>query len=75
MLVFTLEMTAYELMARSISRETFQLDDSRGRRYAKTVRGVLDGKRRRGYAERELAHLELAEAQYAAYANHLWFLQ
>lgn len=72
-LIFTLEMTAYELMARSISRETFQLDDSRGRRYAKTVRGVLDGKRRRNDTEREVAHLELAEAQYAAYAGHLWF--
>ena len=72
-LIFTLEMTAYELMARSISRETFQLDDSKGRRYAKTVRGVLDGKRRRNDTERELAHLELAEAQYAGYAGHLWF--
>lgn len=72
-LIFTLEMTAYELMARSISRETFQMDTSRGRRYAKTVRGVLDGKRRRNYTERELAHLELAEAQYNDYAGHLWF--
>lgn len=72
-LVFTLEMTAYELMARSISRETFQLDDSRGKRYAKTVRGVLNGRRRQGYTERELAHLALAEERYAAYAGHLWF--
>lgn len=72
-LVFSLEMTAYELMARSISRETFQLDASRGRRYAKTVRGVLDGKRRQSCTERELAHLELAEERYAAYAGHLWF--
>lgn len=72
-LVFSLEMTAYELMARSISRETFQLDDSRGRRYAKTVRGVLDGRRRRNYTDRDLAHLQLAEEHYAAYAGHIWF--
>lgn len=72
-LVFSLEMTTYELMARSISRETFQMDDSRGRRYAKTVRGVLDGKRRQGYTERELAHLDLASERYASYAGHLWF--
>lgn len=72
-LVFTLEMTAYELMARSISRESFLLDDSRGRRYAKTVRGVLDGRRRQAYEGRERAHLELAEERYAAYAGHLWF--
>lgn len=72
-LVFTLEMTAYELMARSISRESFQLDDSRGRRYAKTVRGVLDGRRRQRCTERELAHLELSTERYASYAGHLWF--
>lgn len=72
-LVFSLEMTAYELMARSVSRETFQLDDSRGRRYAKTLRGVLDGRRRQNYTDRELAHLQLAEEHYAAYAGHIWF--
>lgn len=72
-LVFTLEMTAYELMARSISRESFQGDDTKGRRYAKTVRGVLDGRRRQGYTEREAAHLALAEERYAAYTGHLWF--
>lgn len=72
-LVFSLEMTAYELMARSISRETFQLDDSRGRRYARTVRGVLDGKRRQKDTEREAAHLALAEERYASYAGHIWF--
>lgn len=72
-LIFTLEMTAYELMARSISRESFQLDDSRGRKYAKTVRGVLDGRRRQAYEGREQAHLALAKEAYAAYAGRLWF--
>lgn len=72
-LIFSLEMTAYELMARSISRETFQQDDSRGKKYAKTVRGVLDGKRRQKNTLREREHLESAEARYAAYAGHLWF--
>lgn len=37
-LVFSLEMTAFELMARSISRESFLSDTSRGRTLAKTVR-------------------------------------
>lgn len=72
-LIFTLEMTAYELMARSISRETFLLDGTKGRKYAKTVRGVLDGRRRQNYTEREHAHLEFAVERYAAYAGHLWF--
>lgn len=72
-LIFSLEMTAYELMARSISRETFRQDDSRGKKLAKTVRGVLDGKRREGYTLREREHLKSAEMRYAAYAGHLWF--
>ena len=72
-LVFTLEMTQYELMARSISRETFLLDDSRGKKYAKTVRGVLDGRRYAGYSDRDRTQLELAEETYASYAGHLWF--
>lgn len=72
-LVFTLEMSDFELMARSISRETFQADGSRGRRLAKTVRGVLDGKRYARYSAQERAHLEEAKARYAAYAGHIWF--
>ena len=72
-LVFSLEMTAFELMARSISRETFLADDTRGRTLSKTVRGVLDGRRHRFYTEQERSHLAGAGAAYAAYAGHLWF--
>ena len=72
-LVFSLEMTAFELMARSISRESFLSDTSRGRTLAKTVRGVLDGRRYRFYTPQEQAHLAAAKDTYAAYGNHLWF--
>lgn len=72
-LVFSLEMTAFELMARSISRESFLSDTSRGRTLAKTVRGVLDGRRYRFYTPQEQAHLTAAKDTYAAYGNHLWF--
>lgn len=72
-LVFTLEMSAFELMARSISRETFLGDRSKGRALAKTVRGVLDGRRYAAYGPRERKCLEEAKARYAAYAGHLWF--
>ncbi len=74
-LVFTLEMSAFELMARSISRETFQADSTRGRTLSKTVRGVLDARRRERSPARELAHLEEAQARYAAYAEHIWFIE
>lgn len=72
-LIFSLEMTAYELMARSISRETFQEDGSAKRRIAKTVRGVLDGKRYPLYSAEEHMLLEAAKARYALYAKHLYF--
>lgn len=72
-LVFSLEMTTFELMARSISRETFLADSSQGRKLAKTVRGVLDGRRYRFYNPQEEAHLQKAKETYAAYGNHLWF--
>lgn len=72
-LIFSLEMTAYELMARSISRESFQLDTSARRRMAKTVRGVLDGRRYPHYTAQETAHLETASARYTSYAGHLFF--
>lgn len=72
-LIFTLEMMTYELMARSISRESFQLDTSARRRMAKTARGVLDGKRWENYTAQERAHLELAQNSYTSYAGHLYF--
>ena len=72
-LIFSLEMTAFELMARSISRETFLSDLSRAKTLSKTVRGVLDGKRYPNYRTAEIEHLSEAKKTYAAYAKHLWF--
>lgn len=72
-LIFSLEMTAFELMARSISRETFLSDTTRGRTLSKTVRGILDGRRYHFHTPQEAAHLAAAKDIYAAYGNHLWF--
>lgn len=72
-LIFTLEMTAFELMARSISRETFLADDNRTKYRSRTVRGVLDGRRYPDYSLEEREHLQRAKSAYAAYAGHLWF--
>ena len=72
-MIFSLEMMTWELMARSISRESFQMDTSARRRMAKTARGVLDGKRWANYTTQEKAHLETAAASYASYADHLYF--
>lgn len=72
-LIFSLEMTAFELMARSISRETFLADTTGRKTMSKTVRGILDGKRYSRYSVQEHAHLQTARKTYAAYAKHLWF--
>ena len=42
-LVFTLEMSSYELMVRSVSREIFLADDAPGKKCSRTVRDILDG--------------------------------
>lgn len=72
-LIFSLEMTAFELMARSVSRETFLADATAGKSLSKTVRGVLDGRRYPAYPPAEVTHLAEAKARYGAYAKHLWF--
>lgn len=72
-LIFSLEMTAFELMARSVSRETFLADATAKKSLSKTVRGVLDGKRYPHYPPAEITHLAEAKARYGSYAKHLWF--
>lgn len=74
-LIFSLEMSAFELMARSISRETFLNDATAGKTLAKTVRGVLDGRRWLDYTAQEHTHLQAAMDAYAAYADHLYIRQ
>ena len=72
-LIFSLEMTAFELMARSVSRETFLADTTARKSLSKTVRGVLDGRRYPRYSAAEVTHLAEAKTRYGSYARHLWF--
>lgn len=73
-LVFSLEMTAFELDGPvPSSRESFLSDTSRGRTLAKTVRASWTDGRYRFYTPQEQAHLAAAKDTYAAYGNHLWF--
>lgn len=57
-MVFSLEMARYELMARSISRLTYQIAmrENIDKRNAKTTRGIMDGSKWGAYnaAERQL---------------------
>lgn len=71
-LIFSLEMAAGELMAKSISRLTYELCNGvEGN--AKTVRGYTTYKRYQNYSKAELELISEAEAAYSSYAEHLYY--
>lgn len=69
-LYFSLEMSRSELMAKSISRLTFINAKDKG--YAKTTRGILNGKRWGKY--NKLEHELIADSiqKYSIYSNNLY---
>lgn len=74
-LIFSLEMAKYELMAKSVSRLTFKLDDS-SHNNAKTTRGILTGNFYKYYKEPELKLIEQAKAEYLNnIAEHIYITE
>jgi replicative DNA helicase len=73
-LIFSLEMSRFELMAKSISRETFleALDVSNDAGNAKTVRGITTGSRYAKYSRKEKEIIEVAIKAYGEYAGHIY---
>lgn len=69
-LIFSLEMARYELMAKSISRLTSV--HSTNYRDAKTARGITTGKRYTGYSKTEQDLIKTAVEKYRAYAEHIY---
>lgn len=80
-LIFSLEMSRHEVMAKSISRLTYEVsqDDKLG----KTTRGILDGKRYTGYTDiygnqkapynsKEKETIKDALTEYAKIGEHLY---
>lgn len=72
-LIISLEMSAYELMAKSISRLTVETADSPGER--KTVQGILQGTRYEKYSTAERRTIEAATARYAKMAENLYIIE
>jgi len=70
-MIFSLEMSKYELMARSISRESFLND----RNNPLTVRDVLDGRRFAQFSEGKLANFLEAKGQYKIYAKRIFIYE
>lgn len=74
-LIFSLEMSAYELIGKSLSRNTVQIamQETSGRRdYAKTYRGITDGSRYAGYSDKDKARINQAMKKYRGYSDHVF---
>ena len=77
-LIFSLEMSKLELMAKSISRITSILDieQSKSNTNAKTTRGILTGSRYQRYNAMELELIKKAKDIYfSEYAKHLYIYE
>ena len=76
-LFFSLEMSRFELMAKSISRLTYQLvrEQSLDQFRAKTTRGILAGKRYEKYLPTELETIAQARERYQAMGAHIWLIE
>lgn len=71
-LIFSLEMAKYELMAKSISRLTYLLDEDKMKCNAKTTRGITAGARYKNYNNAERALINKALAAYKEYAANIY---
>lgn len=76
-LIFSLEMARTELMAKSISRLTYELTIQNGgdERNAKTARGITTGSRWQHYSKTELQLIGNAVSSYAEYAKHVFIFE
>lgn len=73
-MIFSLEMAADELIAKSISRHTLfeSLETYRDTKYARTVRGITTGKNYAKYSDKQKEIIEAATNDYANYADHIY---
>lgn len=74
-IIFTLEMDAYELMSKSISRITYtkEMEACRKPRYAKTDIEISDGTKYTGYNKAERKLIKESITAYGEYAKHIYF--
>ena len=76
-LIFSLEMASTELIAKSVSRITFQKDRKKNNstKNAKTTRGILSGARYSNYSDTEKELIRDAIAEYGKYAGNIWITE
>ena len=72
-LIFSLEMSKYELMAKSLSRMTWQQASGVNKfSMASTTRDILEGSRYINYPEEKLDAIIAAKKAYKEYAKHIY---
>lgn len=73
-LIFSLEMSKYELIAKSISRHTLGVCEALDYRaeYAATVRDILDRSRYARFTEKKLEFIRTSIDEYGSYCDHLF---
>lgn len=73
-MIFSLEMSRNELIAKSISRETIVEVERTGKsmKLAKTNRGITAGHRYRNYSQEEKDLIETAAQHYSDYAQNIY---
>lgn len=77
-LIFSLEMARYELMAKSISRLTFQHTQKQGidKAHARTTRGITNGAQYAKYKPRDFDVLDAAEQRYRTQISpRIWIFE
>ena len=76
-LIVALEMGRFELMARSVSRETFEAVDYEKvpQSVAKTTREILNGQGHELFNETDITAIRDAEAAYNRYGDHVFILE
>lgn len=74
-MIISLEMAESELVGKSISRHTLleaRKDPANDIQFAKTYRGITDGKRWKNYSKKELEIIQRAIDAYGAYSKHVF---
>lgn len=73
-LIFSLEMSKFELMAKSISRQTFMkcVNDNIDWSFAKSNRNITNGVKWSDYSERQKKHIYGAISQYESFSNNIY---
>lgn len=76
-LIFSLEMARNELIAKSVSRLTFQLDQEqyKSTTHAKTTRGIMTGTRYDHYSQIEKKLIQQAVNSYEQYAKNIYITE